>query len=129
NLSPAWDESHHDTSLVGGDLAWNTTPTYTSSSFGMAGFLDTTSSVNSKYDLNGTRAMGYYDQTDLPYYYDLATFFGTSDTWYAPILANTVPNRMYLMAATSFGHEYPDNSSHSPWMQPTFFHAMNTANV
>ena len=104
NLSPAWDESHHDTSLVGGDLAWNTiTSGYTNSDFGMAGFLDTTSSVTLKHDPNGSYAMGYYDQTDLPYYYDLATFFATSDTWYSPILANTVPNRMYLMAGTSFG--------------------------
>ncbi len=23
NLSPAWDESHHDTSLTGGDSAWD----------------------------------------------------------------------------------------------------------
>ena len=129
NLSPAWDESHRDTALVGGDLAWKTTTTYTNSSFGMSGFLDTTTSVTKKYDPNGTRAMGYYDQTDLPYYYDLASFFATSDSWHSPILANTVPNRMYLMSATSFGHEYPDNSSHSPWAAPTIFRAMNTANV
>ena len=73
--------------------------------------------------------MGYYDGTDLPYYYDLASFFATSDTWHSPILANTVPNRMYLMAATSFGHEYPDNTGHPLYAQPTFFRAMNNANV
>jgi len=131
NLSPAWDESHHDTSLTGGDSAWNGShPSFTDSSFGMAGFLDTTGSVPQVHDPNGTRAMGYYNQQDLPYYYDLATFFATSDSWHSPILANTVPNRMYLMAATSFGHEYPDfSSSHPKYSAPTIFRAMNTANV
>src|ERR1700747_1356132 len=95
----------------------------------MSGFLDTTTSVADQYDSNGTRVLGYYNQQDLPYYYDLATFFPTSDSWYSPILANTVPNRMYLMAATSFGHEYPDNTGHPLYAAPTIFRAMNTANV
>ena len=130
NLSPAWDESHHDTSLTGGDAAWATTTSYTDSSFAMQGFLDTTGSVTQTYDPNGTRAMGYYNDQDLPYYYDLATFFATSDAWHSPILANTVPNRMYLMAGTSFGHEYPDgDANHPKYAAPTIFRAMNTANV
>jgi phospholipase C len=128
-ISPAWEESHHDTSLVGGDAAWATTTTFTDSSFGMMGFLDSSSSVPDSNDPNGTRVMGYYNQQDLPFYYDLATFFPTSDSWHSPILANTVPNRMYLMAATSFGHEYPDDSGHPEYAQPTIFRAMNTANV
>jgi phospholipase C len=129
NLTPSWDESHHDVTLSGGDGAWNTTTTFSNSSFGMKGFLDTTTSVPSNNDPNGSRAMGYYNQSDLPYYYDLATFFATSDAWHSPILANTVPNRMYLMAATSFGHEYPDNSGHPAYSAPTIFRAMNNANV
>jgi phospholipase C len=129
NLTPAWDESHHDTTLTGGDGAWATTTTFTNTDFGMAGFLDTTTSVPSTIDPNGTRALGYYNQLDLPYYYDLATFFPTSDAWHSPVLANTVPNRMYLMAATSFGHEYPDQSGHPLYAAPTIFRALNTANV
>src|SRR5579872_287976 len=131
NLTPPWDESHHDTSLTGGDAAWATTTSpYSPSSFAMQGFLDTTDSVPENYDPNGTRALGYYNETDLPYYYDLATFFATSDAWHSPILANTVPNRMYLMAGTSFGHEYPDgDANHPKYAAPTIFRAMNTANV
>ncbi len=45
NLSPAWDESHHDTGLAGGDKAWATTTTFNDNSFGMNKFLDTTGSV------------------------------------------------------------------------------------
>ncbi len=72
-------------------------------------FLDTTLSGGSgdQYDPTHTRPLGYYDQTDLPFYYELATQFATSDTWYSPIPANTVPNRMYLFAATTYGHAYP----------------------
>lgn len=130
NLSPAWDESHHDTALNGGDPAWATTTTFDNSSFGMYNFLETTGSVPQKFDPNGTRALGYYDSTDLPYYYDLATFFATSDSWYSPLLANTVPNRMYLMSGTSFGHEYPDmDSNHPKYAAKTIFRALNEANV
>jgi phospholipase C len=129
NLTPAWDESHHDVALKGGDSAWATTTSFTTTDFSMNNFLDTTNNVAEQHDPNGTRAMGYYDGTDLPYYYDLATFFATSDAWHSPILANTVPNRMYLMAATSFGHEYPDDTGHPAYSAPTIFRAMNTANV
>lgn len=130
NLTPAWDESHHDVSLTGGDSAWNTTTSFTDASFGMKGFLDTTGSVTQTFDPNGTRAMGFYNQQDLPYYYDLATFFATSDRWHSPILANTYPNRFYLMAGTSFGHEYPDgDANHPKYAAKTIFRAMNDANV
>src|SRR5207302_1791607 len=110
--------------------AWSTTTTFSDSSFLMQGFLGTTGSVPQRFDPNGTRAMGYYNQLDLPYYYDLASFFATSDTWHSPILANTVPNRMYLMAASSFGHEYPDfDANHPRYAAKTIFRAMNEANV
>lgn len=128
NLTPSWDESHHDVDLAGGDSAWATTTTYADNSFSMDNFLDTALEAD-QYDPNGTRTLGYYNQTDLPYYYDLATFFATSDAWHSPVLANTVPNRMYLMAGTSFGHEYPDNGGHPAYAAPTIFRAMNTANV
>jgi len=130
NLTPAWDESHHDVALTGGDGAWTTTTTFTNSSFAMNNFLDTTGSVTQSFDPNGTRALGFYNQDDLPYYYDLATFFATSDSWHSPLLANTFPNRFYLMAGTSFGHEYPDgDANHPKYAAKTIFRAMNNANV
>jgi phospholipase C len=48
--------------------------------------------------------MGFYNQNDLPFYYDLAGKFSTSDRYFAAVLGPTFPNRSYLMAATSFGH-------------------------
>jgi len=57
----------------------------------------------STYDPNGTRAIGYYDYTDFPYYYDLAFKFATSDRWFSPVLGPTDANRMYTYGATSLG--------------------------
>ena len=53
------------------------------------------------------RAMGYYDGTDLNYYYFMASNFATSDRWFNPAMSRTHPNREYLIAATSRGYAYP----------------------
>src|SRR5262245_7064402 len=52
----------------------------------------------------GARAMGYYDERDLPFYYALATTFALGDRYFCSLLGPTFPNRSYLLAATSFGH-------------------------
>jgi phospholipase C len=48
--------------------------------------------------------MGYYTDADLPFYYQLARLFAIDDSYHAPLIGPTIPNRFYLMAATSFGH-------------------------
>jgi phospholipase C len=58
--------------------------------------------------------MGYYDGTDLNYYYFMASNFATSDRWFAPIMSRTQLNRMYLLAATSHGQAYPIGSGCPP---------------
>lgn len=50
------------------------------------------------------QTMGFFTQTDLPFYYDLAQKFALDDSYHASVLGPTFPNRSYLMAATSFGH-------------------------
>ena len=50
------------------------------------------------------QTMGFYTQDDLPFYYDLAQKFAIGDRYFASVLGPTLPNRLYLMAATSFGH-------------------------
>jgi len=52
---------------------------------------------------SGPVAMGYWNGTDLPWSYSLATAFPVADRWFAPILGQTQPNRRYLLAATSVG--------------------------
>jgi phospholipase C len=51
----------------------------------------------------GDRAMWWYDQREIPYYYALAKEFGIGDHYFCSLLGPTWPNRMYLYAATSFG--------------------------
>jgi|SRR5579864_3646885 len=84
----------------------------------------------SSIDSQGTRAMGYYDWTDLPYYYELAFQFGTSDRFFSSVMAETIPNRMYLFAATSFGFTFPPaKSTVGGWTQPTIFDALDKAGI
>jgi len=86
--------------------------------------------IASTIDPDNTRAMGYYNETDLPYYYDLTFQFATSDRYFAPVLAPTIPNRMYSVAGTSFGHI---NDSDTPpsggYTQKTIFDALSAAGV
>ena len=45
-------------------------------------------------DLTGERAMGYYDQDFLNYYYYMASQFAVSDRWFSPISSKSTPNRI-----------------------------------
>lgn len=113
NLSPSWNESHN---IVDGGK--------------MDNFLKTVAkSVPSTIDPTGTRAMGYYDQTDLPYYYEAAARFATSDRFFSPLLANTVPNRLYLFTATSFGNTVPPTPPAGGFTQRTIFEQLDNAGV
>ena len=112
NLSPAWNEAHRD--VDGGK---------------MDGFMLTSTSVPSSIDPTGTRAMGYYDHSDLPYYYEAAARFATSDRFFSPLLANTIPNRLYLFTATSFGNAFPPTPPPGGFTQPTIFAHLDQAGV
>ena len=45
-------------------------------------------------DTVGYRAMGYYDQGFLNYYYYMASQFAVSDRWFSPIASKSTPNRI-----------------------------------
>lgn len=51
----------------------------------------------------GARAMGYYDQTDLPYYYWTAKTFSISDRHFSSLLGPTWPNRFFFYGASAWG--------------------------
>src|SRR5208282_4007130 len=71
----------------------------------MDGFMRTGNyfAYSSIIDPNGTRAMGYYDWSDVPYYYALAFNFATSDRWFSSMMGPTGSNRAYAVAGTSLG--------------------------
>ena len=100
NPSPYWPGAHTDFNL--------NDPT--SATPAMDGFVVASARFAQSrgfYDKQGIRAMGYYDGRDLPYYYYMASAFATSDRWFSPVMAETPPNRLYLLAGTSVGHVYP----------------------
>ncbi|HYK50667.1 MAG TPA: alkaline phosphatase family protein [Terriglobales bacterium] len=122
NPSPSWNESHVD---------WNLkdplSPTAT-----LDGFLWTAAHdarANGFFDVDGKRAMSYYDGSDLPYYYFMASNFATSDRWFSPVMSRTQPNRMFMLAATSGGHVYPLRSGDPPLADPTIFDLLQAANI
>jgi phospholipase C len=117
NLSPAWNESHFDVDQQ------------TDGTFKMDRFALTSHSVSSPTDPKGLRALGQYDQTDIPYYYELATQFATSDSFHSSLLANTVPNRQYMFCATSQGRIFPSPQGSPKWTCPTIFSSLQNAGV
>jgi phospholipase C len=117
NLSPAWNESHFDIDQQ------------TDGTFKMDRFALTSHSVSSPTDQSGLRALGQYDQNDIPYYYDLATKFATSDAFHSSMLANTVTNRQYMFCATSQGRIFPSPTGSPQWTCPTIFSSLQNANV
>ena len=84
DLDHSWNGTHHE---------WN--------GGRMDGF--TAANQNSK-DPSGSRTMGFYDQADLPFYYQLYATFAMSDRFFSSVLTQTFPNRFFLLAGTSFGH-------------------------
>jgi len=59
---------------------------------------------------SGPVAMGYWTEEDLPFYYGLARTFPLCDRWFASCLAQTYPNRKFLMCGTAVGQVSTDIS-------------------
>jgi phospholipase C len=126
--SPFWDEAHNDWDYTnqGDQPAENPPPL---NGFVFTAAYDAESQVPPLMDVNGVRAMGYFDWTDLNYYYFMASNFGTSDTWFAPVMDRTQLNRMYILAATSAGHAYPLAAPYGPLTNETIFEALQNAGI
>ena len=125
NPSPSWNESHSD---------WNHEDP-TSSTALLDGFVRTAASEKSPttglpyHDSQGIRVMGYYTERELPYYYFMASNFGTSDRWFSPVMTRTQPNRMYLYAGTSHGHVYPLATNSPQLSDQTIFQLLQNSGI
>jgi phospholipase C len=80
-------------------------------------------------DPTGSRALGYYDSSDLRLYYRLANTFGIGDRYFASVPGPTYPNRFYEMAGTSFGHIKNDPPPAGGWTQPSIFGRLQQAGI
>jgi phospholipase C len=83
-------------------------------------------------DLTGERAMGYYDQDFLNYYYYMASQFALSDRWFSPVASKSTPNRIATFAGgTTGGLVYDRGNDDHLGQEPmkTIFQELNDAGV
>jgi phospholipase C len=59
-------------------------------------------------------SMGFYTERELPFLNSLAQTFALSDAHFSALIGPTMPNRSYLMAATSFGHVMTGDYDNTP---------------
>jgi phospholipase C len=110
-------DAFHLTNLCTADLAHSFSAMHAEYDGGlMDGFVTTA----------GSTAMGYYDDTDHPFYTWAATTFASADRHFASVLGPTWPNRDYLFAGTSNG---VTETSQRALNAPTLFDQLNTAQV
>src|SRR5580658_6266072 len=128
NPSPSWNESHVD---------WDYNDEIGLLPAVLNGFVwsaghDARDQVPGFNDVDGIRAMGYNDGSNLNYYYFMASNFATSDRWFSPVMTRTAPNREYLIAGTSQGYIYPlgtDNNDTALLTAPNIFQELQTAGI
>jgi phospholipase C len=82
-------------------------------------------------DTAGQRAMGYYDETYLNYYYYMASQFALSDRWFSPIASKSVDNRIATFSGgTTQGLVKDPGEDHLPQLfLPSIFEELQNANV
>ena len=83
DLSHEWDAEHS---------SWN--------NGAMDGFVSTHTSSSYEGAERGTLTMGYYESTDIPFYYELAKNFTICDKYFCSVLGPTHPNRLMQMTGT-----------------------------
>jgi len=123
DMSPFWNESH---------VAWNagfdypTVVNWLGNGFVQEAANEARQDSPPINDTNGYRAMGYFTDQDLNYYYFMATNFATSDRWFSPVMTRTQANRAYIMGATSQGYVYPLATQLT---SPPIFEALQNAGI
>jgi phospholipase C len=95
DMSSAWLESYGDVNRY--DFTMNRAISMDGFVHTAEGFAKSGAGDGSFTDLAGQRAMGYYDQDLLNYYYYMAAQFAVSDRWFAPVSSKSTPNRIATM--------------------------------
>ncbi len=93
---------------------------------------DPSSCAGSFSDTTGQRAMGYYDQDFLNYYYYMASQFAISDRWFSPVASKSIDNRIATFSGgTTQGLvKDPGGNDHLPQLDlPSIFQELDEAKV
>ncbi len=82
---------------------------------------------------DGGRAMAFYTQADIPFYYDVAERFAISDRYFGSLLGASDPNHAFHLAGSFFGHLTdeevgPPRGGYRP-LQGTIYDLLNAAHV
>jgi phospholipase C len=83
-------------------------------------------------DPTGQRAMGYYDQGFLNYYYYMASQFAVSDRWFSPVASKSIDNRIatFTGGTTQGLVKDPGGDDHLAQLNiPSIFSELDQANV
>ncbi|HYG97803.1 MAG TPA: alkaline phosphatase family protein [Terriglobales bacterium] len=125
DLTPDWAESHKQMNLENPAAAGPGSP--------MNGFVTVAYGLSQFYqvlaDKDGHRAMGYFDENDLNYYYFVASQFAMADMFFSPVATRTSANRMYFHAGTSQGLVHPDSSTITQLNAKTIWRALDEKGV
>jgi phospholipase C len=129
NLSPSWNHSHRQRNRFNpsSDTATLDGFVYSAAQYSR----DEAAAIPPRFacDFDGTRAMGFYDERDLPYYYELFSQFPISDRNFCSVMSATVPNRMFLLAGSCFGHVRPLTAEDTQINAPTIFELLEEKGV
>jgi len=94
-LDHGWVQSHHEANWLHPEATVRSSPN--------DGFVRQNQTDNPNQDVD-PETIGFFTQDELPFYYALAQTFAIDDRYHASVIGPTLPNRLYFMAATSFGH-------------------------
>jgi phospholipase C len=98
DLDHSWVGTHHQINFDDPNNSLN------GANDGFVSENDLTEQIDAGESATDDDTMGFYTQADLPYYYGLATTFAVDDRYFSSVPAQTVSNRLYELAGTSFGH-------------------------
>jgi len=83
-------------------------------------------------DTTGHRAMGYYDEQFLNYYYYMASQFAVSDRWFSPVASKSIDNRIATFSGGTTQGLIRDPGADDHLSQlnlPSIFQELDQANV
>lgn len=95
-LDHGWDQSHHEANWLYPNETFLWSPN--------DGFVLQNDTDNGPTEPTVHDSIGFFTQNELPFYYGLAQTFAIDDQYHCSVIGPTLPNRLYYMAATSFGH-------------------------
>jgi len=65
--------------------------------------------------------MGYYDRSDIPYYWDYADHYVLDDNFFSSEMGPSLPNHLYIMSGTNG----PINSTYTETISSTYTTSFN----